>query len=93
MAKRAKQTFLGDTEPERDPELETAGEAYVSVRNKRMKMTEKEVEARDQLGELMKARDLTIYKMEHGEVIRVIPGKDKVKVEAPETPDGKGIDE
>lgn len=92
MARR-KQQYAEGMEPPRDPELDTAAESYVSARNKRMKLTDKEVEARDQLGNLMKERKLTIYKTEHGEVVRVIPGKDKVKVEAAETPDGTAIDD
>ena len=86
---------LPGMEDARIEELDLAAEAYVSARNKRMKLTDKEVEAQTFLGDKMAAHKLTIYKTAHGEMVKIIPGKAKVKVEAAtaaET-DGKGDDE
>ena len=91
MAKKAKQQYLGDTEPEYIQEIVTAAETYKSKRDKRMAMTEQELETRTTLLEVMKKHNLTTYKF-NGQIVTLIPGVDKVKVKAVEV-DGKGIDE
>ena len=71
-------------------ELDSAAEAYVEARDKRMKLTEDEVEARGALISVMKKHNLEIYKDDDASpplVVTLIPGEDKVKVSRVEEDD------
>jgi len=66
--------------------VETASDNYVEVRDKRMKLTEQEVEARAVLIQKMRDNNITEYVYDDHKVL-LVPGKDKVKVR---TIDGDG---
>jgi len=84
MANTAKkQTHIPGTEPKSIKEVDTAAEAYVEARDERMALTEKEVEAKDALINVMKKHDLSVYRDDEADpplVVTIIPGVDKVKV-------------
>ena len=85
MARTAtkKQTSIPGTEPKSITEVDTAAEAYVEARDERMALTEKEVEAKDALINVMKKHDLSVYRDDEADpplVVTIIPGVDKVKV-------------
>lgn len=65
--------------PKRIKPIEVAADAYVDARDARMKLTEKEVEKRGKLIDLMKEHGLTKYRFGDEEV-ELKPGKDGVKV-------------
>lgn len=60
-------------------DVEAAADKYIDVRDKRMALTTKEVEARAVLAEKMASHSLNIYRFDDHQV-EVIPGKLKVKV-------------
>src|ERR1700759_4183562 len=60
MAKR--QQELAGMERDSIPEINAAAEAYVKARDKRMKLTEEEVDAHDDLVEAMKRHKVRVYK-------------------------------
>jgi hypothetical protein len=81
MAKR--QTALPGMERKEIPEVNDAAEAYVEARDKRMALTEKEVEAKDALLTVMTKHKLQVYKDESASpplVVTVLQGEAKVKV-------------
>lgn len=81
MAKR--QLKIAGTGGEEIKEVNDAAEAYVEARDKRMKLTEKETEAKEALIAVMKKHDLTVYKDDEANpplVVTLVPGKDNVKV-------------
>lgn len=83
MAKRKKQKQLPGFETKSIKELDDAAESYVEARDKRMKMTEKEVDAKEALIGVMKKHKLDVYRDENASpalVVTLLPGKDKVKV-------------
>lgn len=80
---RDKQKFIAGTEPPSIPELDRAAESYVSLRDKRMNLTEDEVEAKTKLLEVMKDHKLEQYKV-NGYTVIVTHGDDKVKVKKTE---------
>lgn len=91
MSKR--QMEIAGTEKPKIPELEAAAEAYVAMRDKRMKLTEEEVEKRDQLAGLMKKHNLTFYEDLNAVpplVVTLKVGEPKVKVKKL---DGSGEDD
>lgn len=90
--RKTQKALSKDLEPPRIPQLETAAEDYKSVRDRRMALTEQEVEARELLANLMLEHKLTIYKTQHGQIVTVEQGEIKVKVKSAAV-DGKGIDE
>lgn len=61
--------------------IDIAAGEYVEVRDKRMSWTEKEVDAKTKLAQLMEKHNLTEYIFDDHKVI-VIPGKANVKVRA-----------
>jgi hypothetical protein len=67
MAKQ-KQGHFEEMAPPSISELDDAAESYVDVRNKRMKLTTKEIEAHGQLLEIMKKHKLTHYEYDGFEV-------------------------
>lgn len=86
MAKR--QSRLPGMEGRRIKEIEDAADAYVVERDKRMKLTKKEVEAKTKLIEMMKKHDKTIYKDEDADppyIVTLVTGKEQVKVTVDES--------
>jgi hypothetical protein len=83
MAKPKKQLAIAGTETKGNKEVEAAAEAYVEVRDERMKLTEKEVEARDTLVRVMEKHKLDVYRDENVDpplLVTLEPGVAKVKV-------------
>lgn len=100
---RSKQTRIPGTEQKKVPEIERAADHYVDVRDKRMELTEAEVDAKDKLLAAMRKHGLDVYHLEDAEpplVVTVLPGEATVKVRkevvepagnpADEAADGKG---
>lgn len=78
-----KQKELPGIEKETIGEIDDAAETYQAAKKKRMKLTEKEVEAKDALIAVMKKHKRTAYRDEKvNPPLTVIlkPGKDGVKV-------------
>ncbi len=78
MGRKPKQQFIDGTEPVKIKPIEDAAEEYVAVRDKRMNLTEDEVDLRGKLLELLKKNNLTEYKydgylvtVEHDEKVKV----------------------
>lgn len=64
-------------------EVNDAAEAYVDARDRRMKLTEKEKEAKDALIGVMLKQKLHVYRDDEANpplVVTLLPGKDNVKV-------------
>jgi hypothetical protein len=78
--KRAKQTMIPGTEPERIKEIEDAAENYVSARDERMGLTEEETKRKVRLIEAMKKYDLETYNFAGYMVERNRIEEDNVKV-------------
>jgi hypothetical protein len=81
MARR--QAELAGMERERIKEIDDAAEAYVKLRNARMRATDKEVPAKEALIAAMKKHKVASYlDNEASPPLQVIltPGKDQVKV-------------
>ena len=70
----------------RVPAIETAASAYVKVRDKRMELTEQEVEARTVLIDAMRAAKAETYKTVE-ELVCTLVTTEKVKVRAPSDED------
>lgn len=93
-----KQTELPGTERPAIPEIDEAADAYRSVRDKRMKLTEQEITAKTNLIEVMRANAKKlavnaagerIYRYDD-EVVVLEPGKENVKVKhASAEPEGE----
>jgi hypothetical protein len=73
-----KQKELPGIERQKVKAIEDAADDYVAVRDKRMALTEKEVEAREVLLALMDKHGLTNYRYDD-QIISVLPAR-KVKV-------------
>jgi len=93
MSKRGKksqgrQEYLpGDgMKPKLVPEIDRAVEKYVEVRDSRMDLTEKEVEARDEVAGLMAKHELKRYRSD-GYDVTLLP---KVKVSKVKEPKPEG---
>jgi hypothetical protein len=91
MSKR--QARIPGTEPKRIKEVGDAAEAYVDMRDKRMKLTEKESEAKLSLIEVMKKHGLTVYKDEDAAPPLVVTLKTKDGVKVEELGDGAESDD
>jgi hypothetical protein len=81
MAK--KQLKIPGTETKSIKEIDDAAESYIIERDKRMKLTKKEVDAKVTLIEVMKKHKLTVYKDDDSDppvVITLTAGKDQIKV-------------
>lgn len=59
-----KQTKLAGTQCEHHPDVTVAAEQYVAARDRRMNLTEAEVETRDALAEAMRKHELPFYEDE-----------------------------
>lgn len=85
-----RQTRLPGTEsPDRIPEVEALAARYVDVRDERMKLTKKEVTARDLLLEEMIKRGLTKYACDLDDLdVIILPARGpKLKVQRRDEPD------
>lgn len=78
----AKQLQVPGTERKVNKAVATAAEAYVSERDKRMKLTEKEKASKDALIAVMRKEGLQVYRADDAEppVIITLTSKDNVKV-------------
>lgn len=77
--------YVGEagTEKKSIKEVDSAAEAYVEVRDERMKLTEREVEARDVLLAVMQKHKLDLYRDDDAApplLVTIIEGDAKVKV-------------
>ena len=83
MAKQKNGSLPGIENGKIIKEVSEAAEAYENARDKRMKLTEKEVEAQDYLAEVMKKHKLKAYRDDDYEpplICFIQESKDKVKV-------------
>lgn len=80
---RPRQGSLPGMEQRGIPELESAAENYVNVRDRRMRLTEEEVEAKSQVLFLMHKHERQNYRHDDF-LIMVIPGEENVKVKVVE---------
>jgi hypothetical protein len=83
MARTKKQLPIPGTEKETIKEVDSAAEAYVEARDERIRLTDKEVDAKDALVTVMKKHKLDVYRDENAVpplIVTLIPGEDKVKV-------------
>lgn len=71
LVKKEKQKSLPGMEDRKLPELHSAAEEYVSIRDHRMQLTEEEVEAKANVLQLMLKHDKTVYVCEDIEIKRV----------------------
>jgi hypothetical protein len=81
MARR--QMKIPGTEQETIKEIDSAAEAYIDVRDKRINLTDRESEAKEALIGVMKKHKVEVYRDENAVpplVVTLIPGEDKVKV-------------
>lgn len=76
----AKQTQIPGTERKVQKDIANAGEAYVTERDRRMKLTEKEKAAKDALIAVMRKHEETVYRDDENGVIITLTTKDQVKV-------------
>jgi hypothetical protein len=80
---RKKQADLPGMERKTIREVNDAAEAYVDVRDERMKLTEKEVEAKQALISAMQKHELSVYRDDSASpplVVTLVEGKVNVKV-------------
>jgi hypothetical protein len=98
----AKQMEIAGTERPRITEIEEAADAYVSIRDKRMNLTVKEIAAREALVTTVQAHksELTpngageyVYRYDDDLEVVLKPGKEKVKVRHASTDDEDEDDE
>src|SRR5574341_100663 len=73
------------------PAIETAADAYVKIRDRRMTLTKEEVAAQTALVSSMKGAKVEVYRTVAGLLCTIVAGKDKVKVKAADE-DGDGAD-
>lgn len=85
-----KQLEIPGTEPVTIPEIEEAADTYVALRDKRMALTQKEIDARAVLIAAMDEHKLTSYRYDDN-VVTVEPSEKvhvkKAKQETAESPD------
>ena len=86
--KRAKQLAMPGTKGPVFKDLDKAAEDYVEVRNERMELTEREVEARDRLVAAMQKHSLTSYRVDADPAL-LVTLKDDVKVKVTKVQDAK----
>jgi hypothetical protein len=92
-----KQSTIPGTTPKAIPEIDAAAEAYVEIRDKRMKLTTKEVEAQAVLVAAMEKHGLTVYRCtstdETLDVTMVTKTRAKVRGPKDEDADDEGDEE
>lgn len=92
----ARQTRIPGTDSEKIKEVDDAAEGYVKARDKRMKLTEAETEAREALISVLKKHKLEVYRDDDATpplLVTLTPGKDKVKVVTVDDDEGDDADE
>jgi len=77
--KQAKQKDLPGMSDRKIPELHAAAEAYVQVRDERMELTKREVEAKERVLKLMHENRKKEYRYEDVTII-IVPEAETVKV-------------
>lgn len=90
-----KQLSIAGTEGKKIREIDVAAEAYEEARDKRMALTEKETEARENLIAAMKKAKVSVYRDDDAAppiIVTLVPGVDKVKVTRQEEPEDEGED-
>ncbi len=78
-----RQTELAGIERKAIKEVNDSAEGYVDARDKRMKLTEKEHEAKEALISVMLKHKLLVYRDDEANpplIVTLTPGKDNVKV-------------
>lgn len=93
MAKR--QAEIPGTERKTVKELNDCAEAYVDVRDKRMKLTEREGEMKERLVTAMRKHGLEVYRDDDASpplLVVLKPGKDNVRVTTADGVDGSDDD-
>jgi hypothetical protein len=83
MARAKRQLQIKGTERAEIAEVDTAAEAYVEARDERMKLTDRESDAKEALVSVMKKHKLDVYRDENSTprlIVTLVPGNDKVKV-------------
>jgi hypothetical protein len=82
MATRARQTTIPGTTAPTVKAVESAAEVYVDVRDERMGLTKREVQAREKLIAVMKTHGLTVYRLpaDDGEGALIVTVSDESKV-------------
>lgn len=83
MVRRPKQLVVPGTELKKIKEVDDAAEGYVDVRDRRMKLTKKEVEAKNALIAVMEKHKLLVYRDDSASppmLVTLVPGKAGVKV-------------
>lgn len=71
------------------PEIDEAAEGYVALRDKRIKLLQNELSAKDALVKLMNDNKLNRYVYDD-HVVELMPGKAKLKVKEVDSDDGEG---
>lgn len=85
----SEQLEVPGTVPERFQEIEEAAGKYVKIRDRRMRLTEQEVDARGMLIQAMKDAKVEIYTT-LDELVCVLTSTEKVKVKARAEENGDG---
>jgi hypothetical protein len=88
MARPKQLTLAGQEEPS-FPEIDAAAEAYLEIRNKRQRLTVKEVDAKNVLLAAMKKEKLAVYRDNTATpplTVTVLEGKENIKVAEAEYP-------
>ncbi|MFH0851572.1 MAG: hypothetical protein V1876_02380 [Candidatus Peregrinibacteria bacterium] len=86
MARKAKQEDLPGMAERRIEDLHKAALDYVSIRDERMELTEKEVEAKGEVLDLMNKHKRDSYTCEGVEIV-FVPGEPTVKVKVHKSAD------
>lgn len=85
-----KQLSIAGTEEPTIQEIDTAAEAYIALRNARMKATEHETESKTALIEVMKKHGLSVYRFEDDDGEHVVTLADKTNVKVTDVEEEEG---
>jgi hypothetical protein len=88
----ATQTEIPGTERKRYESIENAADEYQAVRDKRMKLTPQEVDAKARLLKAMRRQKLEQYRCDDGRLVEIEEGEATVKVRGPKK-EANGADE
>lgn len=91
----AKKQALPTMENQVHPDITAAAEEYVKIRDKRMKLTQQEVDRREVLRDVMAKHKLEVYEdVDVGLRVEIVNGDSKVKVKRlADDPAGEGSEE
>jgi hypothetical protein len=92
---RRRQPALPGLEAPKHPDVDAAADAFVEVRDERMGLTSREVEARDALIAVMKTHGLSVYRIEtdEGALLVTVTDESKVTVRKEKAKRNQGDDE